>query len=100
MATLAERKAEYELHKDAGWDYYNSFRSQLTLDIEAETKTQEECLAIHARMSVVGTYLQTGDWKSAYDNIIRLAPDFYCTVDIIESVKSDIIAYITENYTW
>ena len=100
MATLEERKAEYDNHKIAGYDYYNTIRSQLTLDVEAGEKTLECAIQIQCRLSGVSQHLLLGDWKSAYKEVDSILSNVYCTSDIIAQVKSDIIDYITNNYSW
>ena len=100
MATLEERKAEYDLHKANGLDYYNSFRSQLTIDVEQGDKTLECALEIQERLLRVGETLCTGDWKSAYNVLSNTLANKYCTKDIIDNMKTDIGNYITTNYTW
>jgi len=100
MATLEERKAEYILHESSGKDYYNSFRSQLTLDVENGDKTLEEAIEISKRLESIGDSLNTGDWKSAYKDITGVLPNIYCPQSIIDSIKTDISTYIQTNYTW
>ena len=100
MQTLQERKSEYDLHELAGKDYYNTFRAQLTLDIESNTKTLEESVEIHKRLKVVGEYLCTGDWKSAHLQLSNTLPNVFCTQEIIDTMLTDIGAYISNNYSW
>lgn len=98
--SLENRKAEYLTHEAEGKDYYNSFRSQLTLDIEAGTKTLEQAIGIHDRLAEVGCCLLTGDWKSAYNKISDTLPTPHCSKEVIDSMKADILNYITTNYSW
>lgn len=100
MATLEERKSEYELHKANGVDYYNTFRAQLTLDVEQGDKTLVCALEIQERLLRVGETLCTGDWKSAYNVLANTLPSPNCTKEIIDTMKTDIGNYITNNYTW
>ena len=100
MATLEERKAEYDTHKTNGLDFYNSFRSQLTLDVESGTKTLEGALAIQDRLLRVGECLCSGDWKSAYNVLDNTLGNQHCTKEIIDNMKTDILTYIQTNYTW
>ena len=100
MASLAERKAEYTAHATAGKDYYNTFRSQLTLDIEAGSKTLEQVLAIKDKVRCIGMELKDGDWKSAYHLASMLTSDVNFTSGMLTTMKSDIGSYISTNYTW
>ena len=100
MTTLIDRKSEYVAHSIAGVDYYNSFRAQLTLDVEAESKTLEQAIDIQGNLKCVGDCLLTGDWKSAYNDISSIAPTENCPQSIIDSMKADIGLYIQNNYSW
>ena len=98
--SIEARKTEYEAHTLWGQDYYNGFRAQLTIDIEGGVKTLEECIEIHKRLKSFGEYLWTGDIKSAYSELTNTLPNVFCTSSILESHKSSLITYISENYTW
>ena len=100
MSTLEERKAEYITHEINGRDFYNTFRSQLTIDIEMGTKSLESAIEIHSKFKIVGEYLLTGDWKSAYQNLAEVLANNNCPQSIIDNMKSEIGTYITTNYTW
>jgi len=100
MASLAERKAEYDTHAIAGSDFYNTFRSQLTLDIEAGSKTLPQVLAIKNKIRCIGMELKDGDWKSAYHLASMLTSDVNFTDDMLSTMKTDIGSYISTNYTW
>ena len=100
MASLAERKAEYNAHAIAGSDFYNTFRSQLTLDIEAGSKTLPQVLAIKNKIRCIGMELKDGDWKSAYHLASMLTSDVNFTDDMLSTMKTDIGSYISTNYTW
>lgn len=97
---LNVRKNEYVAHEAAGKEYFGNFRDNLTLDIEDGLITLEAAEAIQYKMRFVGANLKDGDWKSAYSEIIRVLPDIYCTQSIIDTVTTDIINYISTNYTW
>ncbi len=100
MANLETRKAEYVSHESAGVDYYNAFRAQLTIDIEAGSKTLAECLEIQKVLKYVGVELRFGDWRTALYLISMVRPNRYCTKAIINDMTTDINAYITANYSW
>lgn len=100
MATLAERKAEYEAHQVAGQDYYNSVRSQLTLDVEAGTRTLIEAVSIQQQLYWVGCNLHTGDYKSALLACNALNTNDTLTQAYLDQIKADIQTYITNNYSW
>lgn len=100
MATLAERKAEYVNHKSEGEDFYNEFRSQLTLDVEAGTKTLEQIVEIQDKLWKVACFLMTGDWKSASRACGQVLPNASLDKATIDSLQSQINSYITTNYTW
>lgn len=100
MATLEQRKTEYDTHKTAGYDYYNGFRSQLTLDVEATTKTLEQCLIIESRFKKVSESLLNGDWKSALVHVGNVKPNVFLDQSLIDQVSTDIQNYITANYSW
>ena len=99
MATLQQRKDEYLLHESAGKDYYNEFRSQLSLDIENGVIDLDTAKEIHFKLKLVGDYICTGDWKSAYNELNKVLPNVYCSIDLITSMKADLISYISSNYT-
>lgn len=100
MASLEGRKAEYITHETAGKDFYNTFRSQLTLDIEAGSKTLPQVLAIKDKVRCIGMELKDGDWKSAYHLASMMTSDVNFTKQHLEDMKADILAYITSNYSW
>ena len=100
MATLAERKAEYEQYQIDGTDLYNTIRSQLTLDIESGLITLTDAISIQSQMHEVGSNLLTGDFKSAYQSCIALNVNSTLTQARLDSIKTEIGNYITANYTW
>ena len=100
MASLAERKAEYDAHAIAGSDFYNTFRSQLTLDIEAGSKTLPQVLAIKDKVRCIGMELKDGDWKSAYHLASMLTSDVNFTSGMLTDMKADLLAYISTEYSW
>jgi len=100
MASLETRKAEYVSHESAGVDYCNAFRSQLSIDIEAGSKTLAECLEIQKVLRYVGEEIRFGDWKSALHLISMIRPNGHCPKSIINDMTADINAYITANYSW
>ena len=100
MPSLAERKLEYDTHKTAGYDYYNSMRAQQSLDVQAGTKTIEQVNDIYNKLDKVIRYVLQGDWKGALYQIDNVLPNVNCPQALIDQVKTDIQNYITNNYTW
>ena len=100
MATLEERKLEYNTHKENGYDYYNTFRSQLTLDVESGNKTILQAIEIQQRLVPVTDMLMLGDWKSAHNSLCCILSNVHCTADMLAGIKSDIESYISTNYSW
>lgn len=100
MASLAERKAEYTAHENAGRDFYNTFRSQLTLDIEAGSKTLEQAIDIKNKVRCIFVEIKDGDWKSAYHLASILTSDVNFTSGMLADMKADILAYISTEYSW
>lgn len=100
MALLDERKLEYNQHRDAGYDLYNEFRCQLTIDIQNGNKTLEEALEISRTLEPVSFFLINGDWKSARVKLSQTLSNVYCTKSIIDQLLTTIDTYISTNYTW
>ena len=100
MTDLSNRKQEYEIHQTNGIDFYNNFRSQLTIDIEEGTKTLEDVLEIQNKLHKVSNMLTTGDWKSALFEINKVLPNVHLTTEFLTELKSEIHLYITNIYTW
>ena len=98
--SLESRKAEYNQHKIAGEDYYNTLRSQLTLDVEQGTRSIEQIVSIQSQLFNVSCNLFTGDWRSALLQASNLNTNEILTDEYLNQIKSDIQAYISENYSW
>ncbi len=100
MASLESRKTEYISHESAGIDFCNTFRAQLSLDIESGARSLGECLEIQKVLRGVGDELRNGDWKSGLHLISMIRPNGHCPKSIINDMTADINAYITSNYSW
>lgn len=100
MATLEERKTEYNTHKNAGYDFYNSVRAQLSLDMESLSVTEEQASVIANKLKRVKDELLSGDWKSALIEVHNVLPNIHLSSTRLEDIKTEIQDYITNNYTW
>lgn len=100
MATLTERKLEYDLHKSEGYSFYNTIRSQLSLDMEGGSTTDAEANEISKRLREVKNELLSGDWKSALLEINKVLPNIHLTEVKLSEIKTGIQDYITNNYNW
>lgn len=88
--SLEQRKALYQQFENDGRDYYNTMRSQLTLDVEAGNKTLIEIVSIQAQLENVSKNLYTGDWKSALLSAQSLNANDNLTQDYLNTIITDI----------
>ena len=100
MATLEERKNEYDTHKIAGYDLYNSMRAQLSLGLEEGSLTTRQVLDVQKKMAPVKDELVWGDWKTALLRIEEVTPNENLSSEFIAQIKTAIQAYIVNNYKW
>lgn len=100
MATLEERKAEYDIHKTAGSSQYNEWRSQASLDIEAGLITLESALERERVLNQVKLDVCIGDWKTALNHLNNTLPNVHVPQSYLDSLISDCETYITNNYSW
>jgi len=100
MATLAERKAEYDIHKAAGQSKYNEWRSQASIDIENGAITLESALIREQILNKVKLDVCIGDWKTALNHLSNTLPNVHLPQSYIDSLIADCNNYITNNYSW
>lgn len=94
-------KEAYNVHEQAGTDYYNSYRADLILAIETKDITQQQALAIDDALRPSLIMLRTGDWMTCQwklatsinpAQLVPPAPDWY------NKAMQDVSQYIQENY--
>ena len=100
MTALDDRKLQYIKYIADGQDFYNTYRAQLTLDIENNVKTREHANILHNIFQSVGSLLNTGDWRSAYSVLCNTPSNKYIPLTELTELKAVIKAYIDANYTW
>lgn len=100
MATLEQRKAEYDAHKEAGYDFYNTIRSELSLALEGNGLSLTRVLDIQSKMEPVKNELIWGDWKNALAVVQGIVPNENLTREFIDRIQTEISRYINNNYTW
>ena len=100
MATLQERMTEYDAHRAAGYEYYNTIRSQLSLALGGASMTAKQVLDIQHKMDRVKNELVWGDWKNAALVVSEVTPNEHLSAEFIQQVADYIASYITDNYSW
>jgi len=100
MATLEERKTEYDAHKIAGQDQYNIWRAQASLDIEGGSITLDSALERERVLNQVKLDVCIGDWKTALNHLHNTLPNVHVPQSYLDALISDCQTYITNNYSW
>lgn len=98
--TIEERMNEYNLHKEAGYNFYNLLRSQLSFELEGGIKSESAVLDIQKKVEAVKNELIWGDWKNALIKINEVAANENLTDTFIGQIRTSIEDYINNNYSW
>lgn len=92
-------KSFYRENTEAGQEYFEKVRANLSLLISKGGATLNDAYFIESKLEVVKNMVITGDWASAQNEITNnVTPEGSFTQEMYDSIKNYIDNYVLENY--
>jgi hypothetical protein len=88
----------YSEKEVGGFEYYENKRAEEVYKIMTGVISSADAFAVHLKTREVKASILTGDWVTAYREIVLTTIDLIYTQEVKDEYLNDIASYINDNY--